>query len=134
MTELRCPDCEAIVNELDCTDCLQLQRNMQAQETAQALLERAPIQTRTHCPKGHEMTPDNTRIDVRADAEKQSITRSCRTCHNLRGITRREKKKAAKKATRGTTRPRERAERSIGAGPHQPGGLISQTLPVQETA
>jgi hypothetical protein len=122
MTEQRCPDCEAIVTELDCTDCLQLQRNTQAQQTAQALLERAPIQTRTHCPKGHEMTPDNTRIDVRADAEKQSITRSCRTCHNLRGITRREKKKAAKKAARGTTRPRERAERSIGAGPHQPGG------------
>jgi hypothetical protein len=33
----------------------------------------------------------------------------------------------------GTTRPQERAERSTGVGPRQPGGLTPATLPVGET-
>jgi hypothetical protein len=94
--EDRCPACEALMTELDCTDCISLLRAIEAEQAAQALLERPYVQTRTHCPKGHEMTPENTRIDVRA-GDKQSVTRSCRACHNLRGIVRREKKKAAKK-------------------------------------
>jgi hypothetical protein len=98
MAEDRCPACEALMTELDCTDCIMLLRAIKAEQAAQALLDRPYVQTRTHCLKGHEMTPENTRIDVRADGDKQSVTRACRACHKLRGIVRQEKKKAAKKA------------------------------------
>lgn len=37
---------------------------------------------RTHCPKGHDYTPENTR--VRRYPDKGWTTRECRTCHRIR--------------------------------------------------
>jgi hypothetical protein len=86
----------------------------------QRLSELAPA-TRTHCVNGHEMTEENTRIDVRMGL-KQGITRTCRACLRQRVLDHRARKGSE------TTQPRE-PESSTGAGSHQPGGLISQTLP-----
>ena len=41
---------------------------------------------RTHCPKGHEYTPENTRVSRTADGR---VSRHCRTCHEQRPRRRR---------------------------------------------
>jgi hypothetical protein len=113
MTELRCPDCEALIERIDeCYEC-----------TRFALTR---VDEKTTCINGHPWNADSTIWRV----GRGTTGRRCRTCEQESE----HRRYLRDKATRGTTRPRERAERSIGAGPHQPGGLISQTLPVQETA
>ena len=37
---------------------------------------------KTHCPQGHEYTPENTRYTARRDRENR--TRSCRECNRIR--------------------------------------------------
>ena len=115
MSETRCPNCEAVISELDCAECLQYSK---AQANLQAMMQRIqtlPAFKTTHCPKGHEYTEANTRIDLKPGSSK-SPTRACRTCHNQR------LKIARKIRKQETTQPRERAERSTRAGPRQPGG------------
>jgi hypothetical protein len=112
MTEQRCPACEALIVELDCLECVAHEIHETAVNAMEKRLQDIPPPTRSHCAKGHEMTEENTRIEIRVDG-KQSITRICKQCHQDRAVAQRE---------RGKTRPRERAERSTGAGPRQPGG------------
>lgn len=41
---------------------------------------------KTHCPKGHEYTPENTRVRTQIRAGRvPSMTRSCRTCDRISG-------------------------------------------------
>jgi hypothetical protein len=101
MIEQRCPDCEAIIELVDeCADCTRL---------ASTRTEDRPT-----CKNGHPWTPDSTLWRK----GRGRMNRTCRICEKETEHRRYLKDKAA----RGTTRPRERAERSIGAGPHQPGG------------
>jgi len=119
MSEHRCPDCEALIVELDCFECVAYQLHETAVHAMEKRLQSIPPATRSHCAKGHEMTEENTRIEIRVDG-KQSITRICKQCHNARAVAQRE---------RGKTRPRERAERSTGAGTAPTGRMTPQTLP-----
>ena len=115
MTEQRCPDCEALITELDCLECVWYSQHENA---VRVMTDRVAVlapATRTHCAKGHEMTDANTRLDIRL-GHKQGISRTCRTCLRLRGIERRQRDAAE------TTQPWERDERSTRAGPRQPGG------------
>lgn len=48
--------------------------------------ERARRQPKTHCLRGHEFTPENTRVHTRKDGGQ---TRYCRACVNLRSRQRR---------------------------------------------
>ena len=49
----------------------------------------------THCPKGHEYTEDNTRIEVSKEGWRQ---RRCRQCHRIRNQARKKRIRMAKKA------------------------------------
>lgn len=45
-------------------------------------IRRAAEQDRpTHCPQGHEYTPENTRVRVRTDASRPGLQRACKACH-----------------------------------------------------
>ena len=112
MTEQRCPACEALIVELDCLECVAHEIHETAVKAMEKRLQDIPPPTRSHCAKGHEMTEENTRIEIRVDG-KQSITRICKQCHQDRAVAQRQ---------RGKTRSWERAERSTRAGPRQPGG------------
>jgi len=124
MTERRCPACEALIVELDCFECVAYQLHETAVNAMQKRLQSIPPPTRSHCAKGHEMTEENTRIEIRVN-DKQSITRICKQCHNARAVAQRE---------RGKTRPRERAERSTGAGTAPTGRMTIATLPPEGAA
>lgn len=50
---------------------------------------------KTHCVHGHEFTPENTRIEVRADGRRH---RKCRECGRLKDARRTERRRAAAKA------------------------------------
>ena len=84
MTERRCEACEAIITEIECEDCLILLRAIQEEQKIRALMIRPLKNIRTHCKHGHEMTEENTRIDIKTKPGKQSVTRACRTCHSER--------------------------------------------------
>jgi len=92
MTEDRCPDCEAIITELDCAECLAYQRLQTAVRSMEHRVATLAPATRTHCRNGHEMNEKNTRVEVRT-GDKASITRVCRTCHNARAVSRRVRNK-----------------------------------------
>ena len=119
MTEQRCPACEALIVELDCLECVAHEIHETAVNAMEKRLQSIPPPTRSHCAKGHEMTEQNTRIEIRVDG-KQSITRICKQCHQDRAVAQRQ---------RGKTRPRERAERSTGAGTAPTGRMTIATLP-----
>lgn len=38
---------------------------------------------RTHCPQGHEYTPENTRIQIKRDRGGERTSRHCRVCSQL---------------------------------------------------
>ena len=122
MTENRCPDCEALMFELDCAECLQY---LKASANLQIMIERLadlPAFKTTHCPKGHEYTEENTRIDIRVNGKK-GVSRACRTCHNEKAIRRRAMRKAQE-----TTQPREPG--GLDRGRAAPTGRMTpQTLP-----
>jgi hypothetical protein len=42
--------------------------------------------SKTRCPKGHDYTPENTRLEVRPDGR---VSRHCRACHRERARARR---------------------------------------------
>ena len=125
MTENRCPDCEALMFELDCAECLQY---LKASANLQIMIERLadlPAFKTTHCPKGHEYTESNTRIDLRPGTLKSPI-RACRACHNERLKIARARRRAE------TTQPRESGELDRGrAAPT--GRMTPQTLPAGGT-
>ena len=93
MTDRRCSECEAIITELDCLECVWHEKHLNSVRVMGQRVANLPPPTRTHCVNGHEMTEANTRIDFRADREKQSVSRACRACHNARGVARRAKRK-----------------------------------------
>ena len=123
MTENRCPDCESLMFELDCAECLQY---LKASASLQIMIERLsdlPAFKTTHCPKGHEYTEANTRIDLRPGSLKSPI-RACRTCHNQRLKIARARRRAE------TTQPRESG--GLDRGRAAPTGRMTpQTLPVE---
>ena len=123
MTEQRCPDCEALMFELDCAECLQY---LKASANLQIMIERLadlPAFKTTHCPKGHEYTEANTRIDLRPGSLKSPI-RACRTCHNQRLKIARARRRSE------TTQPRESG--GLDRGRAAPTGRMTpQTLPVE---
>lgn len=59
---------------------------------------------RTHCPSGHEYTPENTRVLTYKDGSRH---RGCRECHRLGNIERRRRSKEGA-SSRCTGRPRSR--------------------------
>ena len=124
MTENRCPDCEALMLELDCAECLQY---LKASANLQIMIERLadlPAFKTTHCPKGHEYTEANTRIDLRPGSLKSPI-RACRTCHNQRLKIARARRRAE------TTQPRESG--GLDRGRAAPTGRMTSTnLPAEE--
>lgn len=93
MSEDRCPGCEALMTELDCADCLAVERH------AASLLatQRENYKRKTHCSHGHELTPENTRIDVRGG--RPGGYQVCRTCHKRRCASVRARRKAAREAS-----------------------------------
>ena len=95
MTEDRCPNCEALLTELECFECAWHAMHENAVRlTADKLAALAPP-TRTHCIKGHEMTPENTRLDVRKPESGKPTYRVCITCHRQRAIDQRARARAA---------------------------------------
>ena len=123
MTENRCPDCEALMFELDCAECLQyLKASANLQIMIERLADRPAFKT-THCPKGHEYTEANTRIDLRPGSLKSPI-RACRTCHNQR-------LKVARARRSETTQPREPGELDRGRAAST-GRMTNETLPAEE--
>jgi len=122
MTEVRCPDCEALLTELDCLECVWHKQHQNAVRVMDQRLADLPPPARTHCAKGHEMTEANTRIEVRVEGKK-SITRVCKACRNDRMAAQRERRK--------TTQPREPGK--LDRGRVAPTGrMTSQTLPAEE--
>jgi hypothetical protein len=99
MTGGRCPDCEAIITELECQDCVAHAANQAASLALQERALRRPAATRTHCPAGHEMTDANSRVDVRLSGGKGSVSRACRACHNARCAARRARRNAEREAS-----------------------------------
>ena len=126
MTEQRCPDCEALMIELDCLECVWHLRN---ENVIQVMAQRAATlqpSTSTHCPNGHLRTEENTRIDIRLNGKK-GVSRACRTCHNEKAIRRRAMRKEAE-----TTQPREPG--GLDRGRAAPTGRMTpRTLPVEGT-
>ena len=126
MTEQRCPNCEAVLTELDCLECVAHEHHQRSVRVMDQRLATLPPPSRSHCRKGHEMTEANTRIEVRVDGKK-SITRVCRTCHNLRSVTQRERAKTLE-----TTQPREPG--GLDRGRAAPTGRMTSTnLPAGDT-
>ena len=96
MNEPRCPNCEALLTELECFECAWHAMHENAVRlTADKLAALAPP-TRTHCIKGHEMTEENTRLDVRKPESGKPTYRVCITCHRQRAIDQKARAKAAK--------------------------------------
>ena len=79
----RCPDCEALLIDVDCLDCHIQRVHAEWVANLEVKLATTPLKWKTHCPTGHEMTEANTRIVVRAGA-RPSIYRQCRTCAKLK--------------------------------------------------
>lgn len=121
MTEHRCPNCEALMIELDCLECVAHSVHETAVKVMENRMENLAPPTRTHCAKGHEMTEENTRVEVRV-TDKQSISRSCKLCHNARAVAQRQRER---------TRPRELGK--LDRGRVAPTGrMTNETLPVEE--
>ena len=94
MTEDRCPNCEALLTELECFECAWHAMHENAVRlTADKLAALAPP-TRTHCIKGHEMTPENTRLDVRKPESGKPTYRVCITCHRQRAVDQKARNRA----------------------------------------
>jgi len=125
LPDKRCPECEALITEQDCLECVWYAQHMNSVRVmGQRLSELAPA-TRTHCVNGHEMTKENTRIDVRIGL-KQGITRTCRACLRQRVLDHRARKGSE------TTQPRELGK--LDRGRVAPTGrMTEQTLPVEGT-
>jgi len=125
MTEERCAQCEAIIDELDfCGECLQHTKAQENLELMKQRVDTRPPFKGTHCPQGHEYNEANTRIDLRPGTLKSPI-RACRLCHNERLKRRRARMKLQR------TQPREPGELNRGrAAPT--GRMTEQTLPVEE--
>ncbi len=123
MSENRCPRCEAVMNELDCLECVAYDRMRAANPVAERVTDPAQPQS-THCIRGHEWTEASTRIEKRPN--RPSPIRTCRTCHN-------ERLKAARAMRRaGTTQPREPG--GLDRGRAAPTGRMTpQTLPAGGT-
>ena len=94
MTEQRCPNCEAVITELDCLECVWHAMHENAVRVNEEKLAALPPATRTHCFKGHEMTEENTRIDVRKYDTRKAISRICKTCHRLRAVEQKARNRA----------------------------------------
>jgi hypothetical protein len=68
MTELRCPDCEALMERIDeCYECL----------LAQSSANKSGTYVRTKCKHGHPWTEENTVLKL----HRGTHVRECRTCH-----------------------------------------------------
>lgn len=98
MVENRCPECEELLTDLDCLDCLTVKG-----------LQRACIQiaaepkATTHCRNGHLRTDENTTVKVRADKNHRTFL-ECKDCRREAqkrrvrsqvGIDKRKKKRMA---------------------------------------
>jgi hypothetical protein len=123
MSEDRCPNCEAVMVELDCLECVVHSQHQNAVRVMDQRLADLPPPIRSHCARGHEMTEANTRIEVRVDGKK-SITRVCKACRNDRMAAQRERRK--------TTQPREPGR--LDRGRVAPTGRMTpSTLPAGDT-
>ena len=126
MTEQRCPNCEALMIELDCLECVSNTRHENAVEVMGQRAATLQPFTSTHCPNGHLRREENTRIDIRLNGKK-GVSRACRTCHNEKAIRRRAMRKEAE-----TTQPREPG--GLDRGRAAPTGRMTpRTLPVEGT-
>jgi len=126
MTENRCPNCEALMIELDCLECVSHLRHENAVMVMGQGVATLDSSTSKYCPNGHLRTEENTRIDIRVD-DRKSVSRACRTCHNEKAIRRRAMRKAEQ-----TAQPRELGE--LDRGRVAPTGRMTrQTLPAEET-
>ena len=126
MSENRCPNCEALMIELDCLECVWHTRHENAVRVMGQRAATLEPSTSTYCPNGHLRTEENTRIDIRVD-DRKSVSRACRTCHNEKAIRRRAMRKAEQ-----TTQPRELGK--LDRGRVAPTGRMTpQTLPVEGT-
>ena len=94
MSENRCPNCEALITELDCLECVWHAMHENAVRVTEEKLAALPPPTRTHCVKGHEMTEENTRIDVRKYDTHKAIARICKTCHRQRAVEQKARNRA----------------------------------------
>jgi hypothetical protein len=123
MTENRCPNCEALMVELDCLECVWYSQHQTAVRVMGERFGALATPTLSYCVNGHEMTEANTRLDVRIGVRKGN-TRTCRACLRQRVIDRRER-------GRGTAQPRE--PRELDRGRVAPTGRMTpSTLPVEE--
>jgi len=124
MTEQRCPDCEAVMHELDCLECVAYDRLHTATPITLKRGTDLDPAAPTHCIRGHEWTEASTRIDKRPN--RPSASRVCRTCHN-------ERLKAARAIRRAeTTQPREPG--GLDRGRAAPTGRMTpRTLPAGDT-
>ena len=91
MTERRCPNCEALIEELDCLECVWYAQHQAAVRVIGQPFGALKPAGRSHCVNGHEMTEANTRIDSRSGSNKR-IMRTCRACLRQRVIDRRNKR------------------------------------------
>lgn len=94
MTDQRCPDCEALITELDCLECVWHGMHENAVRVTEEKLAALPPATRTHCINGHAMTEENTRIDVRKPESGKPIYRVCITCHRQRAVEQKARNRA----------------------------------------
>ena len=124
MTENRCPDCEAIITELECLECVWYSQHQHSVRVKGQMFAASTAPTKTHCANGHEMTEANTRLDHRI-GDRGGITRTCRTC-----LRQRVKEQRARRGAE-TAQPRELGK--LDRGRVAPTGrMTSQTLPAEE--
>lgn len=62
-------------------------------------MARGAYAMRTHCPRGHEYTPENTYLARRRNGQR---FRQCRTCETARAQRRNEERKALRRSRRTT--------------------------------
>lgn len=92
MTEIRCPECEALMNDQECSDC--------AQQTARHFA-RAYVPSRERkaaCKSGHRFDESNTALRIRPNGAEYQVCIACRDAANAaRTIARRVAKAAARR-------------------------------------
>lgn len=71
-----------------CGECIAANREYQAAYKLKRYGPPKPRPVITHCPQGHEYTPENTRI-------KKGVSRNCRKCENIRWERWRERRQAS---------------------------------------
>ncbi len=91
MIEIRCTECEALLELLDyCYDCLSNKRlTVNLYE-----IENKKFNKRSHCTNGHAFTEENTRLDM--TKKGNNVYQVCKQCHAEKCKRRRERLKSEK--------------------------------------